>query len=212
MAKEGNEAMVLLDEASVQSTPRAAANPAFSQNRKQSGLWREAQATCRLLLLDFSNSNAIFVSRVLEWAAIWTQPDTRLVGMGENVGVMTLLLHPGLRNTHYALYVTKQFPGKNESKKGVEVWRRCVYCENGEAGVERLGRWNETKPGIPGHPSLFRDRYENYNRHKFRLLEKNFFPYLKFERLSDEPGSLVRHRDAFGTRVIEAMSNSLNFT
>ncbi|KAK3881568.1 hypothetical protein Pcinc_013998 [Petrolisthes cinctipes] len=95
---------------------------------------------------------------------------------------------------------------------GVEVWRRCVYCEDGEAGVERLGRWNETKPGIPGHPSLFRDRYENYNRHKFRLLEKNFFPYLKFERLSDDPGSLVRHRDAFGTRVIQAMSNSLNFT
>ncbi|KAK3881566.1 hypothetical protein Pcinc_013996 [Petrolisthes cinctipes] len=63
MAKEGNETMVLLDEASVPSTPRAAANPAFSQKRKESGLWREAQATCRMLLLDFSNSNAIFVSR-----------------------------------------------------------------------------------------------------------------------------------------------------
>ncbi|KAK3892432.1 hypothetical protein Pcinc_003665 [Petrolisthes cinctipes] len=95
---------------------------------------------------------------------------------------------------------------------GVEVWRRCGYCEGGQAGVERLGTWNETTLGIPEHPSLFRDRPENYNRHKFRLLEKQLFPYISSERLSDEPGALIRHRDAIGTRVIQAMSSSLNFT
>lgn len=58
----------------------------------------------------------------------------------------------------------------------------------------------------------FPDCYENYNRHKFLLLEKNFFPYLSYEKLSDKPGALVNHRDAFGTRVIQAMSTSLNFT
>ncbi|KAK3892443.1 hypothetical protein Pcinc_003676 [Petrolisthes cinctipes] len=94
----------------------------------------------------------------------------------------------------------------------VEVWRRCGYCEVGEAGVEKLGIWNATKFGSPGHSSSFRDHHENYNRHQFHLLEKELFPYISSERLNDEPGTLVRHRDAIGTRVIQAMSSSLNFT
>ncbi|KAK4301575.1 hypothetical protein Pmani_026353 [Petrolisthes manimaculis] len=95
---------------------------------------------------------------------------------------------------------------------GVEVWRRCGYCELGEAGVEKLGIWNATKSGILGDSSSFRNHPENYNRHKFRLLEKELFPYISSERLNNEPGTLVRHRDAIGTRVIQAMSSSLNFT
>lgn len=39
---------------------------------------------------------------------------------------------------------------------GVEVWRRCGYCDGGKAGVERLGRWNKAKLSLPGHLSLFR--------------------------------------------------------
>ncbi|KAK4301572.1 hypothetical protein Pmani_026350 [Petrolisthes manimaculis] len=35
---------------------------------------------------------------------------------------------------------------------------------------------------------------------------------MSWDRLSDNPGSLVRHKDAIGTRVLQAMSSSLNFT
>ncbi|KAK4301577.1 hypothetical protein Pmani_026355 [Petrolisthes manimaculis] len=56
------------------------------------------------------------------------------------------------------------------------------------------------------------DRPENYNTHKFRLLEKDLFPYLSIERLNDEPGSLVRHRDSIGTRVLQALTSYMNFT
>ncbi|KAK4311489.1 hypothetical protein Pmani_017038 [Petrolisthes manimaculis] len=216
MAKGGDESLVVLDETSVPLTPESDTIPTYKQKRKQSGLWREAQATCRVLVLDIYDDNILAGIRLLEWAALWTQPDTWLVGIGKSDHVTTaLLLHPGLRNTRYAFYVTKQIHRKYNTKKegtGVEVWRRCGYCEGGQAGVERLGTWNETTPGIPQHPSLFRDRPENYNRHKFRLFEKELFPYISSERLSDEPGALIRHRDAIGTRVIQAMSSSLNFT
>lgn len=62
----------------------------------------------------------LFLS-VLEWAALWTQPHTRLLGMGETAGVFSLLLHPALRNTRYALYVAKQTPGKYENLRGNTV-------------------------------------------------------------------------------------------
>ncbi|KAK4301561.1 hypothetical protein Pmani_026339 [Petrolisthes manimaculis] len=56
------------------------------------------------------------------------------------------------------------------------------------------------------------DRLENYNRHKFRLVENEHFPHMSAERQSEEPGTLLHHRDSIGTRVIQAMSSSLNFT
>ncbi|KAK4329309.1 hypothetical protein Pmani_000343 [Petrolisthes manimaculis] len=174
MAKGGDESMVVLDGTSVPLTPESNTIPTYKQKRKQSGLWREAQATCRVFVLDIYDDNILAGIRLLEWAALWTQPDTWLVGMGKSDHVTTaLLLHPGLRNTRYAFYVTKQIPRKYNTKK---------------------------------------DRPENYNRHKFRLFEKELFPYISSERLSDEPGALIRHRDAIGTRVIQAMSSSLNFT
>ncbi|KAK3892455.1 hypothetical protein Pcinc_003688 [Petrolisthes cinctipes] len=117
MANGRDEAMVVLDGASVPSTSRAAITPTYRQKRKQSGLWSEAQATCRVLVFDFSDGNILAGIRLLEWAALWTQPDTRLVAMGESVGVTTLLLHSTLRNTLHALYVTKKILGY-ESKRG----------------------------------------------------------------------------------------------
>lgn len=41
--------------------------------------------------------------------------------MGESAGVIPLLLHPALRNTRYALYVTKQTVGEYENMRGNTV-------------------------------------------------------------------------------------------
>ncbi|KAK3892445.1 hypothetical protein Pcinc_003678 [Petrolisthes cinctipes] len=59
MAQEGDEAMVVLDGSLIPSTSRATSIQTYRQKRKQSGLWKEAQATCRVLILDFSDGNNI---------------------------------------------------------------------------------------------------------------------------------------------------------
>lgn len=61
MAERGDEAMVVLDEASVPYTPRVAIIPflTYKMKRKQSGLWIESQATCRVLVLDISDGNIV---------------------------------------------------------------------------------------------------------------------------------------------------------
>ncbi|KAK4301579.1 hypothetical protein Pmani_026357 [Petrolisthes manimaculis] len=57
MANGREEAMVVLDGESVPSTSRAAITPTYRQKRKQSGLWSEAKAKCRVLVLDCSDGN-----------------------------------------------------------------------------------------------------------------------------------------------------------
>lgn len=65
MAERGDKAMVVLNEASVPYTPRVAtiSFPTYRVKRKQSGLWRESQATCRVLVLDFTDGNIVAGSR-----------------------------------------------------------------------------------------------------------------------------------------------------
>ncbi|KAK4301555.1 hypothetical protein Pmani_026333 [Petrolisthes manimaculis] len=67
MAEGGDESMVVLDGASVPLiTPGSATIPTYRQKRKQSGLWREAQATCRVFVLEISDGNILAVIRLRE--------------------------------------------------------------------------------------------------------------------------------------------------
>ncbi|KAK3892435.1 hypothetical protein Pcinc_003668 [Petrolisthes cinctipes] len=59
MAKGGDQSMVVLDGTSVPLTPGPATIPTYKQKRKQSGLWREAEATCRVFVLDIYDDNIL---------------------------------------------------------------------------------------------------------------------------------------------------------
>ncbi|KAK3885372.1 hypothetical protein Pcinc_010404 [Petrolisthes cinctipes] len=103
----------------------------------------------------------------------------------------------------------------DEAGSSVIVWRRCGYCVEGEPGVEILGRWNQATAQVPGHISLFRDRPENYNGHRFRIVEKDYFPYSSWVKVGQPKGGLgpeVRLQDSLGTRMINAVATNLNFT
>lgn len=63
MGKRGRETMVLIDGTSVPSSQRAGIVQTYKEKRHQSGLWREAKATCRMLILEVSNSSTLVVSR-----------------------------------------------------------------------------------------------------------------------------------------------------
>ncbi|KAK3888484.1 hypothetical protein Pcinc_007466 [Petrolisthes cinctipes] len=64
MAEGGDESMAVLDGASVLLiTPGPATIPTYRQKRKQSGLWREAQATCRVFVLEISDGNILAAIR-----------------------------------------------------------------------------------------------------------------------------------------------------
>ncbi|KAK4293413.1 hypothetical protein Pmani_033891 [Petrolisthes manimaculis] len=149
------------------------------QRQHRSGLWREGQASCQVLILDFTRDDIQVMIRVVESIALWTRPETRVIFVGGRETVATLLLHHALRNTRHALHV--------------------------------VTNTNPTQLHKLEDP-------ENYKGHKFRLVEKNYFPYTSSTRVTQQQqqqqqqAPQVVHQDSLGTRIITAMASSLNFT
>ncbi|KAG7160336.1 putative Proteasome subunit alpha type-2-like 1, partial [Homarus americanus] len=106
----------------------------------------------------------------LEQCGLWSRPEVRLMVVGHRSHVETVLLHPSLRNTVHAIYLvlhnlvlhtpTIKLRERNSDKVGerVMVYRRCLYCNNGEADVQLVYLWNLAS-GLPRDVNLF---YGNY--------------------------------------------------
>ena len=45
-----------------------------------------------------------------------------------------------------------------------------------------------------------------------RVVAKNYFPYFRFDRMNDDPGTLVHPKDSLNARMIAAIANAYNFT
>ncbi|KAK4327739.1 hypothetical protein Pmani_001781 [Petrolisthes manimaculis] len=70
-------------------------------------------------------------------------------------------------------------------------------------------------PGLFKNRSQRRDRPENYNGHRFRIVEKDYFPYSSWVKVGQPKGGLgpeVRLQDSLGTRMINTVATYLNFT
>ncbi|KAK8377099.1 hypothetical protein O3P69_013629 [Scylla paramamosain] len=64
-------------------------------------------------------------------------------------------------------------------------------------------------------PPLSRTKLEtplDFMGHKFRIVAKNYFPYFKYDRVTELPGTLVTPTDSLGTRITETLAKKLNFT
>ncbi|KAG7156374.1 Glutamate receptor ionotropic, delta-1-like 7, partial [Homarus americanus] len=211
--------------------------PTHEERHLLQGLWGDATLSCHVLILDNTarESHSIVSEdtqsgqlgdRFLERCRLWLRPETRVVVVGVKSGVETLLLHHALRNTNHALYlallnlsryvvtpdtnIRKRRP--DEGSESVEVYRRCMYCNNGKEDAQLLYLWDLTI-GVPSGLHFFYDQPENFMGRQFRIVTKSYFPYISTERESEEPGSTrVFLEDSLDSRMIHAMASYLNFT
>ncbi|XP_071546586.1 glutamate receptor ionotropic, delta-2-like [Panulirus ornatus] len=189
-------------------------------------LWGDGSSTCHALILDYTSGDAHSTVRFLELCGLWLRPDTRVMFVSNAPEAETVLLQHSLRNTLHALYLLlknkrfhdlehntglKRGNSKNNGRVNVEVYRRCMYCSGGEAGVQLLHRW-DLRFGLPTDLPLFREEPENFMGHKFQSVDKTYFPYFTFERSSDTLGTVVYPQDSLNTRMINAIASHFNFT
>ncbi|KAG7162348.1 putative variant ionotropic glutamate receptor-like 23, partial [Homarus americanus] len=87
----------------------------------------------------------------------------------------------------------------------VWVYRRCLYCNNGEADVQLIQDWNLTS-------GIFQDQLQNFRGHKMRVVSVPVFPYMDYVQRSDVRGGIVEPGDSIDTRLIQSFSAVLNFT
>ncbi|KAG7177668.1 putative variant ionotropic glutamate receptor-like 9, partial [Homarus americanus] len=93
----------------------------------------------------------------------------------------------------------------------VEVYWRCLYCNQGKPDVFLLDLWKLHSP-YHAHHVLFPDQFENFHGHKFRIVSMDWFPFLGFTRDSNASATTVTLTDSLDYRMLTAISRVLNFT
>ncbi|XP_063609100.1 uncharacterized protein LOC134783233 [Penaeus indicus] len=173
------------------------------------GLWGAADASCRAIVVDLMNDNDRSAFRFLEAAGLSEQPKTRVLLLGPETRAAGSLLHPALKNSVYAVYFSMVESNANSS--WIEVFRRCLYCRGGEAGVVPLGPWHSHE-ATPTQEELFPDEFRNFYGHKFRVVTLRYFPFIEYTRESDAPGTKVSPRDCLDLRILSTLASRNNFT
>ncbi|KAK4315552.1 hypothetical protein Pmani_013243 [Petrolisthes manimaculis] len=176
------------------------------------------------------------LGRLLETAGLRKQPETRVVVVGERRDVEEVLLHHSLGNTIHALYLAVHsntpiiplhrlrldtklhyFEDELREKQEVLVYRRCLYCNYGKAGVQYMRYSKLTSPASTYHVNelnLFneKDQLYNFDGHQLKFIAALYFPYIEFEANSDQPLTPVIPKDSLDVRLADTFSEKLNFT
>ncbi|XP_069951438.1 glutamate receptor ionotropic, delta-1-like [Cherax quadricarinatus] len=200
------------------------------QDHLLQGLWDDTRATCRGLILDLTDiNNTTTILKLLEAAGLRKKSDTRVLVVGERAGVKKFLLHHSFRNTVHAIYLALHYHTNNDSlqrirssfrkvftqetiaRGGVWVYRRCMYCNNGEADARVISHWVIT-PKLQDIAHLFQDEVQTLAGHKLRVVAVPHFPYMDFEFNARDPGGIITVKDTVDKRLINTFAAALNFT
>ncbi|XP_042233432.1 probable glutamate receptor isoform X2 [Homarus americanus] len=159
----------------------------LAQDHLLQGLWGDTRTTCRALILDLtaSNSTELFL-RFTVLSGLRLRSQTVVVAIGGKTGVKEVLLHHSLRNTIHAIYLA------------VPDFTLYSLPSHGNA---RLGR------DLPQE-----DQIQNMFGHELRIVAVPYFPYMDFERNSNNLGNMVKPKDSLDVRIIETFADKLNFT
>lgn len=92
----------------------------------------------------------------------------------------------------------------------VSLYRRCLYCRDGEPGLTLWGSWHFLSSLRSGSP--FHQREEDMEGHRFDIVAMNYFPYIEYSRDEDQLGTKVTLQDSLDTRMLTVIAEALNFT
>ncbi|XP_069190886.1 uncharacterized protein [Procambarus clarkii] len=191
-------------------------------------LWGDTRTTCRTVFLDLTASNATTAAlEFINAASLWKESGTGVVALGRSAGVREVLLHHSLRNTLHALYLALHHHTFNNQagsltiskalRRGavgggaVWVYRRCLYCNMGDADVQLVRHC--TLPHCGHHsPHLLQEQVRDLMGRQFRVVALRHFPFMDYQAVSQEPGSTILPTDCLDNRFIQTLAAKLNFT
>ncbi|XP_042233750.1 uncharacterized protein LOC121873936 [Homarus americanus] len=204
----------------------------LAQDHLLQGLWGDSKTTCRALILDLTinTNNTQLILSLLEAAGMWQLPETRVVvvGLARRAGVKAILLHHSFRNTAHVLYLAMHYPtlhilprhGHLRLNKVIQVhaeyirvriYRRCLYCNNGEADVQPVLQENITSTvELCRRIISDNEHLQDMKGHKFFIVTRPYFPYMDYKPDTDDPETLITARDSLDIRVLNTLAVKLN--
>ncbi|XP_063876364.1 glutamate receptor ionotropic, kainate glr-3-like isoform X1 [Scylla paramamosain] len=123
--------------------------------------------------------------------------------------VTTVLLH-----RHLPLHVDIRLlvPQVSDQGKGplVNVYRRCLHCQEGDVGVRWAGWW--ASGGFTDPHTLLREQLRDLHGHVFHSVTMDFAPFIDYDKTQEQPGGVVIPRDSMDIRILQEAARVLNFS
>ncbi|XP_069182988.1 probable glutamate receptor [Procambarus clarkii] len=186
-----------------------------------SGLWRlpetvvvaiGGRAGARAVLLHHSLRNTVHALYLALDHALYLALDHPSLHLALDHASLHLALLQVLPQHAYTKLLTREDILAASRDGGVRVYRRCLYCNNGDPDVQLLHNLNIYSPDLLWD-DLFQERFEDLMGNKMRIVAATpAFPFVDYERVSENPGTAVVLRDSLDARLIRNFAAKLNFT
>nr|XP_045620065.1 glutamate receptor ionotropic, kainate glr-3-like [Procambarus clarkii] len=102
-------------------------------------------------------------------------------------------------------------PFSAPASDGVQVYRRCLYCGNGEADVQLVTQDLDIISSTPQLNGLFPDQFKDFMGHNFHVVSVPYFPYVDYQD-TNVSGDTITLVDSLDARLLDTFSPKLNFT
>ncbi|KAK4322959.1 hypothetical protein Pmani_006310 [Petrolisthes manimaculis] len=163
-------------------------------------LWGDQRTTCRAVILlthNNNNNNTNLLLRHVERIGLYKRSEVVVVGVGLREDVKSVLLHPSLRNTAHALYL-------------------AFTPHTTTTPISTLIPHSTSTSAFTPHDTTSheagRDQFRNFQGHVLRLTAVNYFPYVAFERQTEEPETPVTFMDSVDVRIFQTFTKKLNIS
>ncbi|XP_071515665.1 LOW QUALITY PROTEIN: ionotropic receptor 21a-like [Panulirus ornatus] len=120
-----------------------------------------------------------------------------------------LLLDPNLPSDVEAFLLLPAPPHTGVAGE-VHVYRRCLHCVGGGAGVRLVDTW--AAGGFIHQRPLTDDQLRDFHGHVFQTVTMDFPPFVDYTRTEDEPGKVTLPKDSMDIRILQTAARALNFS
>nr|XP_045593087.1 uncharacterized protein LOC123754659 [Procambarus clarkii] len=199
---------------------------------EMSGLWRlpetvvvaiGGRAGARAVLLHHSLRNTVHALYLALDHALYLALDHALyLALNYSSRHLTLnyaSLHLALNLQDASLYTVPHIDSRfgeyippEANDNSVMVYRRCLYCNNGEADVQRVLQKSFTSLPLP-LDQLFQETFQDFIGKKMRIITAfSYFPYVDYKRVCSTLGAQFEYMDCLDSRLVNTLASKLNFT
>ncbi|KAK4290420.1 hypothetical protein Pmani_036671 [Petrolisthes manimaculis] len=166
-------------------------------------LWGDQRTTCRAVILlthnnNNNNNNTNLLLSHVERIGLYKRSEVVVVGVGLRKDVKNVLLHPSLRNTAHALYLA--FTPHTTTTTTTPFTTLTSTSTSTSAFTPHDTTSHET------------DQFRNFQGHVLRLTAVNYFPYVTFERETEEQETPVTFTDSVDVRILHTFTKKLNIS